>query len=79
MVRVRASIMGRSSRPRVGVDVTFVLVKPSDTLPSTGAGGGAASSHRPIAQRCGKDFRSSVHVNGNVLFRISLVDPAKTC
>lgn len=70
--------MGRSSRPRISVDVTFVLVKPSDTLLSAGTGGGArdVSSANRAAMREG--FSSSLHINGNELFCVLLVDPVKT-
>lgn len=68
--------MGRSSRPRISVDVTFVLGKPSDALPSAATGGGArvVSSANRAAMR--ERLRSSIQVNGNVLFFfILLVNP----
>lgn len=60
--------MGRSSRPRISVDVTFVLGKPSDALLSAATGGGArvVSSANRAAMR--ERLRSSIQVNGNVLF-----------
>lgn len=68
--------MGRSSRPRISVDVTFVLGKPSDALLSAATGGGArvVSSANRAAMR--ERLRSSIQVNGNVLvfFFILLVN-----